>query len=109
MLLLGSAGGHLVGIGISWQAYSKLISMGAVSRQTALAAFVGCGAFYMAILILQVRTVIAKKLFLFGAIAMGISLPAWNSAYGLSAPFWTGVPAALFGFGLARHSERTQL
>ncbi len=109
MLLIGLAGGHLTVIGLNWQAYPALISMGAVSPQTALAAFIGCVAFYTAILILQVRIAIAKKLFLLGAVAMGMSLPAWKIAYGLSAPFWIGVPVALFGFGLARHLEVTKL
>jgi hypothetical protein len=103
MMLVGLAAGHLTVLISNLQAYPMLVSNGSVSPLLALAALVGCGAFYAAVLMMHSRPGRAKNLFLFAALAMGLSLPAWSYRYGFSTPFWSGVPVALLGFGLARH------
>jgi hypothetical protein len=103
MLLVGLAAGHLTVLINKVQAYPMLVPTGSVSPLLPLAALIGCGAFYAAVLMMQSRPDRARKFFLFAALAMGLSIPAWSYRYGLSTPFWLGVPIAVLGFGLTRH------
>jgi hypothetical protein len=103
MLLIGLTLGQLSILLTNLQFHFALVSTGSKSPLVVLAALIGCGALYVAVLAMRSRPERARKFFLFAAIAMGLTLPAWGLRYGFSAPFWLGVPVALFGFGLTRH------
>jgi hypothetical protein len=103
MVLIGLTLGHLSILLANLQFYPVLVSTGSKSPLTVLAALLGCGALYAGVLAMRSRPEWARKFFLFAAFAMGMTLPAWGLRYGFPAPFWLGVPVALFGFGLTRH------
>jgi hypothetical protein len=103
MLLIGLTAGQVVVLLSNLEAYPTLVSTGAVSPLAALSTLVGCGALYAAVLVIRTRPARATKLFLFAALAMGISLPGWNYRYGASAPFWLGLAVALLGYVLAAY------
>lgn len=83
-----------------------LVSNGSVAPVLALAALIGCGALYAAVLMVHWRPARAKTTFLVAALAIGLSLPGWGVRYGFSAPFWLGLPLAVLGWWLARRTER---
>jgi hypothetical protein len=103
MLFLGLTTGHLTLLITNLQAYAMLIPTGALSPVLTVGALIGCGALYVAVMMMQSRPDRAKKFFLFAALAMGLSLPAWSHRYGFSAPFLLGAPLAILGFGLVRY------
>jgi hypothetical protein len=103
MVLIGLTLGHLSILLTNLQFYFALVSTGSQSPLAALAALLGCGALYVGVLAMRSRPERARKFFLSAAFAMGLTLPTWESRHGISAPFWLGVPVALFGFGLTRH------
>ncbi|WP_198120435.1 hypothetical protein [Massilia rhizosphaerae] len=103
MLLLGLAANHLTVLIRYSYAYPELARSGALPPILVLAALVGCGAFYAAILTIRSHPERAKKLFLFAALFTALQLPEWGYRWSMATPFWLEVPIALFGFALARH------
>lgn len=109
MLFIGLTVGHLTVLATSLPAYLRLVSMGSQPPLVVLAALLGCGILYGAVLAMQSRPQFARKLFLCSALATGLTLPAWGARYEFSAPFWLGVPLALFGFAQVSAHCRSRL
>jgi hypothetical protein len=109
MLLIGLTLGHLSILLTSLPAFLMLVSSGSQRPFVVLAALLGCLSLYVAVPAMRSRPQRAGKLFLFAALAMGLTLPAWSLRYGFSAPFWLGVPIALFGFAQVSAHWRSRL
>lgn len=109
MLLTGLTAGHLTVLLTQLPAYLMLVSTGSKPPLAVLAALAGCAGLYAAVLAMPSRPALARKLFLFAAFAMGLTLPAWSLRYGFSAPFWLGLPLALFGFAQVSAHCRSRL
>lgn len=105
MLLIGLVAGQLVGLINTSPSYFTLVSTGSVSVAAMCSALIGCAALYIALSMMRSCPQRAKTVFLFAAMAMGVSLPGWPSRFGFAIPFRLGVPIALAGFALARRAS----
>jgi hypothetical protein len=103
MLLTGLAAGHLIVLVSEWNAFRLLLPTGSVPPLVALAGLGGSALLYAGASMIHWRPKRAGQLLLLAAIALGLSIPGWRSLSILSAPFWLGVPIAVFGFGVTRH------
>jgi hypothetical protein len=106
MVLIGLTLGHLSILLPNMRFYPVMVSTGYKAPLVVLVALAGCAALYAAVLAMRSRPALARRGFLFSALAIGLTLPAWGLQRGFTAPFWLGVPVALFGFGVVRQMNR---